>query len=78
MAYSYAAFEDEATDAARLAMLRKHIAEVEAESAPNVSKDGTSVDRSVIESKLARLTARRVELESRVIRSRGAAFARNA
>lgn len=63
MAWSYAAYELEANDTARLAMLRQHIAEVEAKIDQSVSASDKSVDRSVLETKMTRLNERRRELE---------------
>ena len=63
MAWLYADFET-LDSAARLAGLRKHIAEVEASIGANVGADDKSVDYGVLEAKLARLYERLRELES--------------
>lgn len=71
MAYLHADYELETTDEARLAKLLQHIAEVEAESAPDVNWNGTSVARGNMETKLARLNERRRELNRSIARSGG-------
>lgn len=62
-AWSYAAFEEEASDTARLSMLRQHISEVRMAISANVSADGKSRDSTNLVQYLAGLNDRRVELE---------------
>ena len=66
MAWSYADYETESTDAARLTKLRQHIAEVEAAVGADTSAHGYSRSNSSLESKLTRLHQRRQELERSV------------
>lgn len=70
MAWTYAAFEEQGTDAARLAMLNQHITEVRAEIAPDVSDGEVSVNRGSMKPYLDTLNARRKELEAQVGRAR--------
>lgn len=78
MAYSYAAFEEQATDALRLAMLRQHISEVRAQMGPDVGAGGKYVNNFSLMQYLKDLDARRKELEGVVPGSasaRGVSFA---
>lgn len=63
MAYTYAAFEAEANDTARLTMLRLHIAEVEALVTADYSSDGKSKNAGSLNQKLDRLYRRLEQLE---------------
>lgn len=69
MAWTYSAFEEEPTDAARLAMLRQHITEVRAKIDVDVSDGEVSVNRGSLTNYLASLNKRREELEHRAGRA---------
>lgn len=62
--WTYSDFESQSTNTLRLQYIRLHIAEVEDAITATVGADGKSRDAGVLEAKLARLTARRRELES--------------
>jgi len=63
MAYTYAAFEEQTTDALRLSMLRQHISEVRAQMGPDVGGGGKFRNSGRIVDYLAQLNQRRMELE---------------
>lgn len=63
MAYTYAAFEEQTTDALRLAMLRQHISEVRAQMGPDVGAGGKYKNSGGLTDYLRQLNDRRKELE---------------
>ena len=71
--WTYANFESQATNEARLERLRLHIDEVEAAVDANTGGDGFNLDSSSLNAKLERLHARRRELESELDASGGEA-----
>lgn len=66
MAWSYADFETQTTDADRLTRLRLHIAEVEAAIDADLSAMGRGVSHQTLNAKMDRLYRRRAELEALV------------
>jgi hypothetical protein len=66
MAWTYADYEAQSTDALRLERLRSHIGEVSAAMQPNVASGGNSVDRDTLQPYLRDLQSRRAELEKSV------------
>lgn len=67
MAWAYSAFESESTDAARLAMLRLHLAEVEADIDANLSSGAAGgMDNAPLTAKMERLYKRLAELTATV------------
>lgn len=78
MAYTYADYEAQPTDKLRLARLRLYLAELQADVAANVSKDGTSIDRNTIQAAITECHARRRELEARVGRASSITLIRTA
>lgn len=63
MVWTYAGFEEQSTDAARLAMLRQHITEVSAAQGPELGADGKSRSTVALRLYLQDLHSRRKELE---------------
>jgi hypothetical protein len=53
--WTYSAWREEATDEARLTMLRRHMTEVDDAIAATVAKDGASRDANVLNAKMDRL-----------------------
>lgn len=74
MAWTYAAFEEEATDAARLAMLNQHITEVRGSVQPDLTDGEVAINRGQMVTYLSALVKRRAELEARVSRARGPVY----
>jgi heme oxygenase len=66
MAWTYADFESQASDALRLARLRLHMAEIHAAIDANVTAGTSGVSHDVLIAKLDRCTGRLRELEARV------------
>jgi hypothetical protein len=64
MAWTYSAFEEQTTSAARLEMLRQHISEVRAEIQPNVTLESAQRTNDVLARYLEGLNERRQELEA--------------
>jgi hypothetical protein len=64
MAWLYANFATQSTEALRLSVLRQHIAEVEAAIDAGVSSDGQSIDPSSLNEKLTRLYTHLERLEA--------------
>lgn len=64
MAWTYADYEEQSTDALRLARLRQHISEVSQAMGPSVSADGKSRDTGSLATYLGMLRDRRKELEA--------------
>lgn len=69
MSWTYAAFEEQSTDTARLAMLNQHITEVRQKIGPDVTDGEVSVNRGQLVNYLSALMKRREELEQRVARA---------
>lgn len=63
MAYTYADYESESTDALRLSRLRLHIAEVSADMGASISADGKSRNTQTLVDYLRMLKDRREDLE---------------
>lgn len=72
--WTYAAFEEEATDALRLAMLNRHITEVRQKIGPDVNDGDVGINRGQLVNYLSALMKRRAELEARVARGRGPVY----
>lgn len=64
MAWTYAAFEEQATDALRLAMARSYLTELRQALQPNVAADGMSRDNTLINTEIAMVTKRIDELRN--------------
>lgn len=64
MAWSYADYETQTTDALRLSRLRLHIAEVEAAIDADLTAMGRGVAHQTLNDKMNRLQKRRAELEA--------------
>lgn len=71
MAWTYADFEQQTTDAAKLSRLNLHIAEVRNKYGGKQSASGGGMSLSIDTGYLSGLEARRSELESRVRRFSG-------
>ena len=71
MAWVYADFEQQTTDAAKLSRLHLHIAEVREKYGGKQSVSGGGMSLSVDTGYIAQLETRRSELESRVRRFNG-------
>lgn len=65
MSWTYAAFEEESTDAARLTMLNQHITEVRNKISADVSGAEFSRSSGTLRQYLADLYRRREELEAK-------------
>jgi len=78
--WTYHAFEEEATDSARLTMLRRHITEVNAKMNADISASGYSRSTSTLQQYLKELHDRRKELEASagMASNGGTSFARRA
>ncbi len=75
MAYTYSAYEEEASDSARLTMLRQHISEVQAEIGANLKIEGRSRDNAPFVDYLTNvLRPRFTELRSSAAASTGGQF----
>ena len=70
MAWTYEAFEEESTPAAKLAMLNQHITEVRRSVQPDVTDGEVSINRGSMVNYLSQLMNRRKELEIEAARSR--------
>lgn len=66
MIWTYANFEEQATDAARLSVLNQHITEVRQAIGPDVTDGEVTVNRGSMVNYLSALMKRRSELEQRV------------
>ena len=71
MAWTYADWRSQPTDAARLSRLRSHMDEVEAKIDAAVSDGGASRSTDTLETKLARLTEEETKLLARLKSSGG-------
>lgn len=69
MAWTYSAFESEATDAARLTMLRQHIGEVRAKMGVDTNGADMAVAFGSLQQYIDSLDKRRMELERKVART---------
>lgn len=67
--YQYSAYESQGSDAARLAMLRLHISEVEDLMDADTGGADMNVSHASLEAKLRRLQERRQELEKKTARA---------
>lgn len=64
MSWTYAAFDEEATETARLTMLRQHIGEIRQAMGAKLGHDGKYRDPSTLVEYLKLLESRRRELEA--------------
>lgn len=74
--WTNAAWHEQATNEAKLAMLCRYMAELEQALNVNLAADGQSVSHDVIRARLADLTIERTNLETVIAASSGGFFVR--